>query len=87
MLMKDNKKNSVALIMNRLNSKSPSVEEKPQEDGVEQDASIGLHTAAEELMQAIESKSAPRVAEAFKALSEMCGSDESPAEEQAESED
>jgi len=81
MLMKDNdKKKSVALIMSKLGK---TEEPKMSEDGTEQDDSVALKTAAEELIAAISSKDAMQVVEAFKSMMSMCESeseDESGAE-------
>lgn len=76
MLMKDDKKKSVALIMGKLTGSKP--EAAPSMDGVEQDDSLAVDTAAEELAEALSSKSPKRIVEAFKSLLELC---ESPAAE------
>jgi hypothetical protein len=76
--------------MARLSPGAEQHEQKPMENGAEQDDSIALHTAAEELMRALESKSAAHVVDAFKSLMELCDSEEesqeSPEEEQSEQE-
>ncbi len=86
MLMKSDKKKQVSVIMARLGKGPEQLEQKPMEDGAEQDDSIALHTAAEELMRAIESKSPAGIAEAFKSMLELCDEDESPEVEQSEQE-
>lgn len=78
MLMKNDKKQQIALIMGKLkNEPKPA----PNEDGAIQDDSVAVETAAEELISAIESKSAKGVVEAIKSLMELC---ESPEPEQPE---
>ena len=81
MLMSDDKKKSITMIMAKIGKKPDNMKEVPQDQGADQDSSIGAETAAEELLKAIESKSAAGIVEAFKSLMEMC---ESPAEEKAE---
>ena len=80
MLMKDDKKKSVSLIMGKLMGDKP--QPAPSEDGVEQDDSVAVDTAAEELMSAIKSDSPKAVVQAFKSLLELCDSDESVEPEQ-----
>lgn len=79
MLMKDNKKGMAAAILARMPKKEGEVEEtepvEVSEDGAEMDDSVATNTAAEELISAIESKSAPAVVEAMKALMELCASE------------
>lgn len=70
--MKDDKKKSVSLIMDKMMGSPKPVE---SEDGAELDKSIPLDTAAEELISALESKSAKGVAAAFKSLMELCESE------------
>lgn len=72
MLMKPDSKKSVSLIMDRMMGKP---EEVPMVDGAEQDDSIALDTAAEELMAAIESKSPKSIVQAFKTMMELCQSE------------
>ncbi len=72
MLMKGDKKHSVSLIMGKmLGDKSAQPEEMPSTDGIEDDSSMAVDTAASELAQALESKSPKRIAEAFKAMLEI----------------
>jgi len=81
--MRDDKKKMATIIMAKM-GKKPEEQEVPQsEDGAEQDDSTALKTAGEEFLQAIESKSPLAVAEALKALIELC---ESPEQEAAEHE-
>lgn len=82
MLMKDNKKSIATLIAKRakgpshIDNMQPEFKESPEKEGALQDNSVGLESAAEELLSAIESKSPKAVVEAFKALAEMCEYDE-----------
>lgn len=80
MLMKDDKKKSVSLIMDKLMNKKPELTEAPMVDGAEQDDSVAVNTAAEELMSAIESKSPQAFVSAFKSLMELCQNDSEPSE-------
>lgn len=75
MLMKDDKKKSVSLIMGKLMGDKPEVSEAPTKDGVEQDDSVALDTAAEELLSAIESKSPKGIVAAIKSMIEMCSNE------------
>jgi hypothetical protein len=81
MLMKgDDKKKSVSLIMSKMLGK-PEVEEAPVEDGAEQDDSVGMEAAADELLQAIEMKSSKGIVQAIKSMIQMASSEpESPIE-------
>lgn len=72
MIMMGDKKKMVAGIMSKLNDPQPSEQSVPTQDGVEQDDSIGLESAAEELVSAIDSKSPKAIAAAFKSMLEMC---------------
>lgn len=72
MLMKDDPKKSVSIIMGKLMGKETEPKEAPTQDGVEQDDSMAVDTAAEELMKAIEMKSPKAFVEAFKSLMELC---------------
>lgn len=86
MLMKSDKKKQVSVIMARLGKAPEQSEQSSSENGAEQDDSIAVHTAAEELIRALDSKNAAHVAEAFKSLCELCESEESPEEEKSEQE-
>lgn len=77
MLMKDDPRNQVALIMGKLKGGKSETSEAPTEDGAVQDDSVAVDTAAEELMAAINSKSPKAVVEAFKSLLELCQSEPS----------
>lgn len=79
MLMKDNKR-SITTIISGLGA--PEQEAKP--DNVEQDASIGLDTAAEEILKAVESKSPKALVEALKSFMEMCDYEEADSDEAKE---
>jgi hypothetical protein len=73
MLMKDDKKNSVSLIMGKLmgDKKEGEVNEAPSEAGAVQDDSVGMETAAQELLQAIDQKSVKGIVDAIKSMIEM----------------
>jgi hypothetical protein len=81
MLMKDDKKKSVSLIMGKLMGQP---EQAPTTDGVEQDDSMAVDTAAEELISAIHAKSAKGVVQALKSLMEMMDDDSQPESEPSE---
>lgn len=71
MLMADDKKNTATLIMKKMMGDKPVTEEAPTKDGVEQDDSVAVETAAEELISAIEMKSTKGIVEAIKSLIEL----------------
>lgn len=78
MLMKDNKKQLVSLIVNKAkgptnidNLKPPEAEMPQMQDGIPQDDSVPLETAAEELIAAMEMKSPKAIVEALEALLEL----------------
>lgn len=75
MIMSGDKKKSVTLIMDKLAGKKPELSEAPMVDGAEQDDSVAVNTAAEELMSAFESKSPEAFVSAFKSLMELCQND------------
>jgi hypothetical protein len=83
MLMKNDKKSLATIIMGKMGPKP--VEQS--EDGAELDDSIGLKTAGEELLKAIESKSAMGVVDALKSLLELIESPEQEASEHESSEE
>lgn len=68
MLLNDDKKKSVSLIISKIGKESKA----PEKDGELQDDSMPKEAAAEELLAAIESKSAKGVVEALSALMELC---------------
>ena len=77
MLLKDNKKGLVTLIMKKMKGgdhdlspsfSSETAEPKKLVDGAEQDCSIAVESAAEELLGALESKDPKAVVRAFKSL-------------------
>ena len=81
MLMKDNKKQLVSLIVNKAKGENHIDNLKPadtntsapeMEDGVQQDSSVPEEIAAEELISALELKSPKAIVEALKALMELC---------------
>jgi hypothetical protein len=80
MLMKPDKKQAVSLIMGKMLKKPTETSEAPTENGVEQDDSVALETAAEELMQAIEQKSPKAVVESLRSLIELMDSEPESAE-------
>jgi len=82
MLMFGDKKKPITMIMAKIGKKPDNMEKAPMEDGAEQDSSVGAEAAAEELMKAIESKSAAGIVEAFKSLMELCESESEPEQEQ-----
>lgn len=77
--MKDNKKKMAALIISKAagpaNAKE-QLDEPVVKEGAEQDDSIGMESAAEDLMQAIEQKNAKGIVAAIKDLYAMCESNE-----------
>jgi hypothetical protein len=85
MLMKDDKKHSVSVIMGKLmgDKKEGEMEKAPTKEGVEQDDSVATDVAAEELLQAIEQKSPKGIVAAIKSLIELCSEeyDEQPEQE------
>lgn len=85
--MKDSKKQQVSLIMGKLLGKKDA-EPSDTKDGVEQNDSIGMETAAEELLRAIEGKSSKGVIHAIKSMMDMAHSYDKPeaAHEASESE-
>ena len=81
MLMKDKKKDGIALIIAKKMGKPEEVSEAPQsDDGAEMDSSMGYEVAGEEILKAIESKDKSMLIEAVKNIVKMC-MDESPEEE------
>lgn len=88
MIMMGDKKNMVAGIMSKLKDGPKTESEKPRipvsddessieaSDDVVEDDSIGMDTAAEELMAAIEAKSPKMIVEAFKSMMAMYESSE-----------
>lgn len=74
MLMQDDKKKMISLIVKRASDKkdgsapAESVDEAPSKDGAELDSSIGMESAAEELMNAKDPK---EYLAAFKSLMQM----------------
>lgn len=89
MIMPDKKKAVSVLIARMKQPKEEQVSKAPEKDGVEQDSSIGLESAADEIMSAVESKNAKALVEALKSFMEMCDSEqgESSDYEQSEKED
>ena len=79
MLMKDDKKSAVALIVSK--AKGPSNIDNMKPPMAEDSESTGPETAAEELLAAIQSNDPKQVVEAFKALMEMCDMPEMESEE------
>lgn len=80
MLMKDPKKSLALLVAKKMSS--PDMENAPEnENGDEQDDSIGLKSAAEEILKAVKSDDPSALIEALKSFYEMCQSDEEPSEQ------
>lgn len=80
MLMKDDKNKMASVIVASMGKKPGESEESemaPEVDGVEQDDSVGMESAAEELLAAVEQKSVKGIVEAFKAMYEMYEAGES----------
>lgn len=82
MLLSDDKKKTVSLLVSKLGK--PQMEESPMKDGAEQDDSMPKDAAAEELIAAIESKSAKGVVEALESLMELCSPKSEPTESEME---
>lgn len=81
MLMKDKKKD-VALIISKMKPEGEEMVDAPMsEDGGVVDNSIALESAAEELIQAVESKDASLVVAALKSLMEMAREEQEPSED------
>lgn len=74
MLLTDKKKMAATIISGM--DKKPDEEMPKSEDGGELDASPGLESAAEELLAAIESKSAKGIVEAIKSMIELANEPE-----------
>ncbi len=85
MLLKDNKKGLVTIIMKRMKSPNmesgyESCEEAPMEDGAQQDNSDAMKAASESLISAVHAKDAVRLQSALRSLISMI-EDESESEE------
>lgn len=86
MFMSDSKKKASTMILGAM-SPATSAKAAPSVDGAEQDSSIGLESAAEDILSAIDSKDAKALATAMQSMFEMCSdeeSDTSPAEQNEE---
>lgn len=70
MIMSDKKKPAM-LILAKMKKGKEEEGPAPMKDGAEQDDSIGMDTAAEELLKAIESKDARALKEALVSLMDM----------------
>lgn len=75
--MSSPKKKASTLILGSMSPLSDAKEAPKTEDGAESDDSIGMHSAADELIAAVHAKDPKGVATAMKALHEMCSSEES----------
>lgn len=84
MIMSDNKKKSVSLILEKMKGakEGPTMEAAQNDDAGEVDNSVGIDSAAEEIMQAVESKDAKALVSALKSFIDM--HDEQQPEEQAQ---
>jgi hypothetical protein len=69
MLMSSNKDKMAATIIAGMGNKEDK--QAPEQEGAEQDDSVGMESAAEELISAIESKSPKAVVAALKACMDM----------------
>jgi len=78
MLMKDDKKKMASIIVGKMDK--PDEEMEPKEGAIPDD-SVALESAAEELLQAVESKSPKAVVEAMKSLMDLMDQDEPSMEE------
>ncbi len=75
MIMSDNKKKAVTLIMGKLGKGPEESEQVPMKDNAEQDSNMPLESAADELLQAIEQKSSKGIVEAIKSMLELLESE------------
>ena len=82
MFMSDNKKKATSIIAKMNGMMDP----KKEENGAEQDSSIGQDTAVEEILQAIKSENKVALKEALKSFIEMCDSEEDESEEEPKTE-
>lgn len=83
MIMLGDKKKMASGIVSKISDSINAEPVKTDDSGVEQDDTIAMTSAAEELMSAISSKDAKAVAAAFKTMMEMCEM-EGPDEEASE---
>lgn len=73
MIMSGDNKKKATMIISKLKSGGEQMKEAPaDETGAEMDPSMPKEAAAEELLAAIESKSAKAVVEALESLMELC---------------
>jgi len=77
MMAMDNKKKNVTVILDRMKG----MKEAPMTDGAEDDMSPGYDAAADEVMQAIESKDKKALVSAMKSLVRMCMDEAEPEQE------
>jgi hypothetical protein len=86
MFMGDNKKKMTTLILDKM--KGDSTKPVPMKDGGEIDNSIGIDSASEEIMSAIEKKDVKALTSALKSFMDMCYEEEgeSPEKEASEQE-
>lgn len=76
MLMSDNKKKIVTTLIGRLKGDKEEMSEAPSKDGVEQDSSVGYHSAMDEFISAVHSKDAKKAHSALKSYMDMCEDEE-----------
>lgn len=72
MIMSDKKK-MLTTVISKLKGDMPSEEAKaPSKDDVEQDGSVGYHSAMDEFISAVHGKDAKKAHSALKSYMEMC---------------
>lgn len=72
MMMKDDKKKMAGLIIAKM-GKPQEDAAAPMEDGAEQDDSMAVNSAAEEVLKAVKSDSPEQLVEAMKSLIQLIG--------------
>jgi hypothetical protein len=75
MLLKDDKKSMASLIISKMGKPGEKTE---QVEEPAKDSSVGLESAAEDMLSAFESKDAAGLVSALKAFLEMCEEPEEP---------
>ncbi len=74
MLMKDKKKQDIAMILSqKLDKPEEGLTPMPEnEEGTEMDSSVGYQAAADEMIRAFEAKDSNALVEALKSFVDMC---------------